>query len=64
MRNTDLPVPRLPLLLESLLYGGNTIDALALAGASAALLAVGLLAAFIPARRLAMTDPMIVLREE
>ncbi|MGH7577578.1 MAG: ABC transporter permease, partial [Longimicrobiales bacterium] len=51
-------------LLASLLYGVSAADPLAFAAASAVLLAVSLLAAFIPAWRVAMTDPMIMLREQ
>jgi ABC-type antimicrobial peptide transport system permease subunit len=51
-------------LLSSLLYGVRAVDPVAFAAAGAALLAVGLLAAFVPARRAGMTDPMIVLREQ
>jgi ABC-type lipoprotein release transport system permease subunit len=38
-------------------------DPLALAGAVVILLAVGVLAAFIPARRASVTDPALVLRQ-
>ena len=51
-------------LLSSLLYGVRAVDPVAFAAAGAALLAVGLLAAFVPARRAGKTDPMIVLREQ
>ena len=50
-------------VLSSFLYGVGSFDVLAGAAAGAALLAVGLLAAFIPAWRAGMTDPAIVLRE-
>jgi predicted permease len=49
-------------LLASLLYGVTALDPLAFAAAAAALLAVGLLAAFGPALRAANTDPAIALR--
>jgi ABC-type lipoprotein release transport system permease subunit len=51
-------------LLSSFLYGVRPIDPIAFAAAGAALLAVGLLAAFVPAWRAGMTDPAIVLREQ
>ncbi|HEX9943522.1 MAG TPA: ADOP family duplicated permease [Thermoanaerobaculia bacterium] len=51
-------------LLSSLLYGVGAADPQALAGAVLALLAVGALAAFIPARRASRTDPALVLREQ
>jgi ABC-type antimicrobial peptide transport system permease subunit len=50
-------------VLSSFLYGVSTLDPLSFAAAGAALLVVGLLAAFIPARRAAMTDPATVLRD-
>ena len=51
-------------LLSSLLFGVSGVDALAFAGASAAVLGTGLLAAFLPARRAGTVDPAIVLREQ
>jgi len=51
-------------LLSSLLHGVSAIDPTAFAAAAAALLAVGVLAAFVPAWRAGMTDPAIALREE
>jgi putative ABC transport system permease protein len=50
-------------LLASLLYGVQPTDPLAMAGAIAVLLAVGMLAAFVPARRASLTDPAVVLRQ-
>jgi ABC-type antimicrobial peptide transport system permease subunit len=50
-------------LLVSLLYGVQPTDPLAMAGAIAVLLAVGMLAAFVPARRASLTDPAVVLRQ-
>jgi ABC-type antimicrobial peptide transport system permease subunit len=50
-------------LLASLLYGVQPTDPLALAGAVAVLFVVGMLAAFVPARRASLTDPAIVLRQ-
>jgi putative ABC transport system permease protein len=50
-------------VLASLLYGVQPTDPIALAGAVGVLLVVGMLAAFIPARRASLTDPAVVLRE-
>jgi ABC-type lipoprotein release transport system permease subunit len=50
-------------LLASLLSGVEPTDPLAMAAAVAALLLVGVLAAFIPARRASLTDPAVVLRQ-
>jgi ABC-type antimicrobial peptide transport system permease subunit len=50
-------------LLATLLYGVEATDPLSMAGAVVILLAVGMLAAFVPARRASLTDPAIVLRE-
>jgi putative ABC transport system permease protein len=50
-------------LLASLLYGVQPTDPLAMAGAVAVLLAVGMAAAFVPARRASLTDPAVVLRQ-
>ena len=51
-------------LLSSLLYGVGAADPLALAGATAALFAVGLLAAWVPAFRASRVDPASTLREQ
>jgi putative ABC transport system permease protein len=51
-------------LLTSFLYGVSTVDPAAFLAASAALLAVGLVAAFVPARRAGTVDPALVLREQ
>jgi predicted permease len=51
-------------LLQSFLFGVGTVDPIAFAAASAALLAVGLAAAFLPARRAGTVDPAVVLREQ
>jgi predicted permease len=50
--------------LSSFLYGVGTVDPIAFAGASAALLLVGVAAAFIPARRAGTVDPAVILREQ
>ncbi len=50
-------------VLATLLYGVDATDPLAMAGAVAVLLAVGAIAAFIPARRASRTDPAVILRE-
>jgi putative ABC transport system permease protein len=50
--------------LASFMYGVGVADPLALAAAAATLLAAGLLAAFVPARRASLIDPARVLREQ
>ncbi len=51
-------------LLATFLFGVGAVDPLALAGAAAALLAVGLVAAFVPARRAGAVAPATVLRDQ
>ena len=51
-------------LVDRFLYGVSAHDAWTLAAAPALLLAVGLLAAYLPARRAASVDPMEALRAE
>jgi predicted permease len=51
-------------VLASLLYGVQATDPVALAAAVAVLLAVGVAAAFVPARRASLTDPVVVLRQQ
>ena len=50
--------------LASLLFGVTSSDPVAIAGASAALLTIGIVAALIPAVRAGRTDPALVLRKE
>ena len=50
-------------LLSSLLYGIEPTDTLVMAAAVLTLLLVGVLAAFVPARRASLTDPAVVLRQ-
>ena len=50
--------------LGQFLYGLNTFDPPAFLTASLALIAVALLATYLPARRAARTDPMVALRYE
>jgi ABC-type antimicrobial peptide transport system permease subunit len=51
-------------LLVTFLFGVSTVDPIAFAAASAALLVVGLAAAFVPARRAGTVSPAIILREQ
>ena len=51
-------------LLTSFLYGVSSVDPIAFAAASLALLLIGLVAAFIPARRAGRVQPASVLRGE
>jgi predicted permease len=50
-------------LIRGLLYGVDSADPLTLAAATALLLAVGLGASFLPARRAAGIDPVVALKE-
>jgi predicted permease len=50
-------------LLASLLYSVQPTDPIAMAGAILVLLAVGVLAAYLPARRASLMDPAVVLRQ-
>jgi putative ABC transport system permease protein len=51
-------------LLASFLFGVSAVDPVAFAAASAALLGIGCLAAFVPAWRAGAVDPANVLREQ
>ena len=51
-------------ILRSQLYGLNPADPIALVGASLLVIAVAVLAAYIPARRAAKIDPMEALRSD
>ena len=51
-------------LLASFLYGVSAVDPITMAVASLMLLAVGVVAAFVPARRAGLVDPAIALREQ
>jgi predicted permease len=50
-------------VLSTLLYGVTATDPISLASAIAVLLTVGILAAFVPARRASLTDPAAILRQ-
>jgi putative ABC transport system permease protein len=51
-------------LFSSLLYGVEATDPMTFLGAVGLLLATGMMATFIPARRASLTDPAVVLRQE
>jgi predicted permease len=50
--------------LESLLFGVDAVDAVTFVGMSASMLAIGLLASYVPARRASRVDPIESLRGE
>lgn len=51
-------------LIAGILYGVSPDDLLSIIGTSLALLLIGLLAAYVPARRAMSVDPMVALRHE
>jgi putative ABC transport system permease protein len=51
-------------LMASLLYGVTATDFLTFVSVSSVLVAAGLLASYLPARRAMKVDPMIALRQE
>ncbi|HZL28592.1 MAG TPA: ABC transporter permease [Acidobacteriaceae bacterium] len=59
-----LPALALTRLMSGLLFGVRPADPLALGGSAAILLAVALVAIFIPARRASNVNPMVALRYE
>ena len=50
--------------IQTLLFGVGRLDLIAFAGMSAIMLAVAILASYIPARRASRVDPVVALRAE
>jgi macrolide transport system ATP-binding/permease protein len=51
-------------LLDAILFGLNPVDAISFAGVSLLLGAIGIIAAYIPARKAIRVDPMVALRHD
>jgi predicted permease len=51
-------------LMRALLFGVNTLDAVSFVGVSGLFCGVAMLAAYVPARRASLVDPMVALRYE
>jgi len=50
--------------IQTLLFGVGRLDPIAFAGMSAVMLAVAMLASYLPARRASRVDPIVALRTE
>ena len=50
--------------IQTLLFGVQRLDVAAFAGMSAVMLAVALLASYVPARRASRVDPVVALRND
>ena len=50
--------------VQTLLFDVHRLDAIAFAGMSAVMLAVAVLASYVPARRASRVDPVVALRTE